>query len=588
MYSWMSSKAARWLGPVGLLMLLAPCVLMPLGSLVITSLQTGAGWSLSAYGRVLTDPTFWQELIFTWRLALLATALVAVLGLALALALFFRPWKGMGLLLRAVELMVAFPSFLIAFALIYLYGSQGAVTLLLGHLWPQASGSPSFLYGIGGILLAEVTYYTPFMVRPMLAVLALLDQSVLEAASVLGASPWRLLRRVVIPLTRSALVAGILLSFLLLQNEFGILLVLGTLATPTVPVAIYSDALINLDLPRAAVEALVMLLASLLLYALYRWLLGRSGWDWEEPGLANAARAQLGQPPGRRSGLAWLLAILASPGMVVLFFLPVVAVVLAAFAENWAGSVLPHSYTLRWFLEMDSSDWLALEHSLLLAVGVAGLSVLQGMLAALGVVRLKGAIARFFDFLLMVPSAVPSVVVGLAVLLAYHSGPFSLAGTPWMVLLAQASLTLPFSYRTVHAALLKLPAEYREAAAGLGAPPWRVFWRITLPLLAPALRAAFAVSLAFSLGELGATLVVYPPGFTTAPLQMINAIERGFYAQAAALATLLLLLTLALLLLVAALQPERFGPFYSLLRRRLRAWPSRSTVEAPTAALPPS
>jgi len=153
--------------------------------------------------------------------------------------------------------------------------------------------------------------------------------------------------------------------------------------------------------------------------------------------------------------------------------------------------------------------------------------------------------------LIMVPNSVPSVVLGLAVLLAYHTPPLDISSSWAIVVLVQTALVLPFCYRMNAAALKQEIPIFREAAASLGAPPAMVVRRVVLPLLEPAIRASVALAFAFSLGDLGATLMVYPPGFSTVPIVVIEDVERGFYYRASALALILLTLSFASLMLLA-------------------------------------
>jgi 2-aminoethylphosphonate transport system permease protein len=113
-------------------------------------------------------------------------------------------------------------------------------------------------------------FYAPFVVRPTLASFATLDMRLIEAARSLGASGWMVAFKVILPLAWPGIAAGTILCFLLTLNEFGILLVLGSAHLITLPVAIYSSATVDLDLPTAAAGAVVMLIMSLSLYALYR------------------------------------------------------------------------------------------------------------------------------------------------------------------------------------------------------------------------------------------------------------------------------------------------------------------------------
>jgi 2-aminoethylphosphonate transport system permease protein len=127
------------------------------------------------------------------------------------------------------------------------------------------------------VILAEVVFYAPFVVRPTLASFATLDMRLIEAAQSLGANGRMVALKVVLPLAWPGIAAGTILCFLLTLNEFGILLVLGSAHLITLPIAIYSAATVDLDLATAAAGSVVMLAMSLSLYALYRRVNRRAG-----------------------------------------------------------------------------------------------------------------------------------------------------------------------------------------------------------------------------------------------------------------------------------------------------------------------
>lgn len=241
-------------------------------------------------------------------------------------------------------------------------------------------------------------------------------------------------------------------------------------------------------------------------------------------------------------------------GVVVFWFfaVPVIIVAISSVSGEWLATVFPTGLTLKWFARLDASDWQAVAMSFEVSTLVAVLGTALGVWIALSVNDLEGRrLGGLLDAVIMVPNAVPSVVVGLAVLLAYHSPPLDISGSWAIVVLVQVALVLPFCYRINAAALKQEIPIYREAAAGLGAAPAMVLRRVVLPLLEPAIRASLAIAFALSLGELGATLMVYPPGFATVPIVVIGDVERGFYYLASALAFILLALSLIVLVLVA-------------------------------------
>ena len=263
-------RAAQWHLLFLAVFILGPLVVYPLVRLVLLSLTGAHGLSVHAYAAFFQNPDTSGVIGTTLWILFASAGLASLLGVGLASLLFFKPFPGARLVTRFLELFVAFPSFLVAFTLIFLYGSQGSVSIGLQRLFHLQAPPLDFLFGIGGVILAEVVFYAPFVVRPTLASFATLDMRLIEAARSLGAHGWMVAFRVILPLAWPGIAAGTILCFLLTLNEFGILLVLGSAHLITLPVAIYSSATVDLDLPTAAAGAVVMLAMSLSLYALYR------------------------------------------------------------------------------------------------------------------------------------------------------------------------------------------------------------------------------------------------------------------------------------------------------------------------------
>ncbi|WP_250535019.1 2-aminoethylphosphonate ABC transporter permease subunit [Caballeronia sp. AZ10_KS36] len=263
-------KRAQWQLFFILVFVLGPLVVYPLARLVWLSATGPHGLTFDAYTAFFGNPETRGVIGTTFGVLFASATIASLLGVALASMLFFRPFPGAKLLTRFLELFVAFPSFLVAFTLIFLYGSQGAVSIGLQRMLSLEAPPLDFLFGIGGVILAEVVFYAPFVVRPTLASYATLDMRLVEAAKSLGADGWMVATKVVLPIAWPGIAAGTILCFLLTLNEFGILLVLGSAHLITLPIAIYSAATVDLDLRAAAAGSVVMLLMSLSLYALYR------------------------------------------------------------------------------------------------------------------------------------------------------------------------------------------------------------------------------------------------------------------------------------------------------------------------------
>lgn len=252
--------------------------LYPFALLVVEAFRRPDGaYGVGAFNAILASRAFHDALFATLRIALTATAACLLLGAALALLVRFVAFPGARTLGRLVDVYLAFPSFLVALSLTFLYGNSGVVH----SLWSSAlglaaaSGARSFLYGFWGVVLAEVTYYTPFVMRPVLAALEVIDRAQLEVAGSLGERPWGVLRRVVLPELVPALIAGGSLVLLLTMNEFGIILVMGVKDVITLPMMIYGKAIDEFDYPAASVVAICNVVLSLGLYFAYRRALER-------------------------------------------------------------------------------------------------------------------------------------------------------------------------------------------------------------------------------------------------------------------------------------------------------------------------
>ncbi|MFI8199327.1 ABC transporter permease [Streptomyces sp. NPDC085942] len=239
---------------------------------------------------------------------------------------------------------------------------------------------------------------------------------------------------------------------------------------------------------------------------------------------------------------------------VPLFAVPLLVILAASFATHWSGA-FPSGPTAERYAAATSGDSLqALTTSLVTAVAASVLALALGGWAALAAASLRTRGKRLLDALFILPVAVPSVVVGLAVLVAYSQPPVLLNGTRWIVILAHTILVTAFAYQSVAAAVRRLDPVYEQAAAGLGASPARVLWRVRLPLLLPSLTSAAGLCFALSMGELSATMMLYPPDWTPLPVHIFAATDRGSLFTGAALAVVLMTTTLLVLAAVSRIR----------------------------------
>ncbi len=269
------SLGGLWVAPP--LLVLAAVFLYPLGLIARAALGEGETASLDTFRAVLGSQQFIDGLTNTIVIALCATTGCLVLGFVFSLVIAFVPFPGARVAARLIDTVIALPTFLVTLAFTFIYGSAGLLNVSLVNALRLELPPIDFLYSQWGVVLAEVTVYTPFVMRPLLAAFSTIDQAQIEVASSLGARPFRIVRQIILPAALPALVAGGSLCLLLTVNEFGIVLFIGAKDVITLPLLIYDKAIQEFDYTTACVIAVVNVALSLSLYSLYRFSIARFG-----------------------------------------------------------------------------------------------------------------------------------------------------------------------------------------------------------------------------------------------------------------------------------------------------------------------
>jgi len=256
------------------LLLLAAIFYYPL-ALILTQSLTGDGntLSLAPYAEVLSTTLFRNALLHTVTIAIGATGGCLLLSFTLAIVLAFIPFPGARLAARLIDTIIALPTFLVALAFTFIYGSAGLLNAGLMQMLNLTHPPLDFLYSPAGVILAEITVYTPFILRPLLAALSLIDPAQIEVASSLGAGTARIIRQIILPAALPALLAGGSLCLLLTVNEFGVVFFIGAKGVITLPLLVYDKAIQEFDYTTGCVCAVVNVALSLALFTLYRLLL---------------------------------------------------------------------------------------------------------------------------------------------------------------------------------------------------------------------------------------------------------------------------------------------------------------------------
>ncbi len=548
-------RAALWLLPGLFLLLFFVLPLLRVFGATGQDLLAG-GLSWEALWRAV------RPLGFTFYQAALSTLATLAVGLPAAYVFGRFDFPGKRRLRTLVSLPFILPTVVAAAGFIALLGPRGWVNLGLMNLLGLEQPPIAFLNTLGAILLAHVFYNTTIILRVVGGAWESLDTRVEQAARALGASPWRTLWEVTLPLLRPAIFSATLLVFLFDFTSFGVILLLGGPGFATLEVEIYIQALHMLNLPQAGLLSAVQLICTLAATLIYLRLEARRSVP-----LAPRLRGE-----GQRRPKSWrekLLVAGMSAVLILLVVAPLGALALRSVSRLEAdrgqrGEVqtgLTMDYYRELFVNRRGSFFYvppaeAARNSLFYALVTTGLSLGFGGLAAYALAR-RGAGARLMDVLLMLPLGTSAVTLGLGYLLTFNEPPLDVRSFPLLVPVAHSLVALPFVVRTLLPALRSIPPSLRQAAAVLGASPRRVWWEVDWPVLGRAALVSAVFAFTISMGEFGATTFLANPEYPTLPVAIFRFLSQPGatnYGQAMAMATLLLLVCAAGVLLLERFQ----------------------------------
>ncbi|GAX51563.1 iron ABC transporter permease [Streptomyces olivochromogenes] len=533
----------------------------PVAAIVARGLKTDGVWRFGRIGEVLAQSDIRHVLWFTTWQALASTALTLLIALPGAYVFARFDFRGKQVLRAVVTVPFVLPTVVVGTAFLALVGRGG----LLDQLWGVRLDTT-----VWAILLAHVFFNYAVVVRTVGGLWSQLDPRQEEAARMLGASRFAAWRKVTLPALSPAVAAAALMVFLFTFTSFGVVQILGGPTFSTLEVEIYRQTSEIFDLATAAVLTIVQFVAVGAILAVHAWTVRR-----RETALRLVAPETTARRPRGAGQWALLGGVLAS--ILVLLVLPLGVLVQRSLDA-------PGGYGFAYYKALTSADSgiflvapiAAIGNSLEYALAATAIAVVIGALAAAaltlpesrlrstGGTSMTGRLVRGFDALLMLPLGVSAVTVGFGFLIALDEPPLDLRSSWILVPLAQALVGVPFVVRTMLPVLRAVDGRLREAAAVLGASPWRVWREVDLPMVRRALLIAAGFAFAVSLGEFGATVFIARPDNPTLPVAVARLLGRAGdlnYGQAMALSTILMVVCAVALLLLERIRTDRTGEF---------------------------
>jgi iron(III) transport system permease protein len=525
---------------VGLLTI-SPVLMLAAGSFS-EGFGTFEGFTTAKYVEAYTDPELSGILldtsIFTLGSAVVATFLA--LFLAYVNTRTDIPFKSFFGIISIIPMMIPHILFSVSWVLL-LNPSNGILNRYLMGLFGLDKALFN-IYSMKGMILVEGLLDMPIAYLILAPAMSAFDVSLEESSRACGASGFRTLTRVTLPVLRPALLASVILVIVKALASFAVPSVIGT------PGRIYVLSThiyriiatgFSADYGLAAAVGMSALVASICLVYLYRYLTSESeryvtvSSRGFKPALIDLKRSKY--PLLGVIGLLSFVLILLP--VLVLFYTSLLPYVMVPDAKafslmNWKnwGEVL-----------RDPISLLSLKNSLTLGLGGATLGVILSIFVAYVIVKVRTTASGILESLTFLSFSFPGIVIGVGFMWFFIRTP--LYGTLWALLIGYIAAYLPYGVRPLSSAFVQIHSALEESSRVCGASSFTTLRRIVIPLLIPGIVSGWILMASMFLRELTLSVVLSRPGTEVLAVQILRFAEDGLWGRLSALGIIMILIS---------------------------------------------
>ncbi len=548
------SKGKTWLQIVELLFIpvffLIFFFYLPITEIIKFAFFSAKGFSFSNLFHVFTDPYTIRVLGFTFREAFvsaLVTLIIAFPG-AYIISHFKFKWKNFLVSLATVPFIL--PSILVALGFILLFGKNGMINLFLTKFL-HIHRTVNLLYSFWGIILVHAFYNFPIPLRIIGAAWEGLPKKYTYVALSLGSGKLETFFKVTLPLLMPAVISSFTLVFMFCFLSFVIILTIGGARFATIEVSIYMYYNMFFDYRTGSALAFLQALFTLGFVFLYMKT-GRFAKKGIEKREIETYENLSGSPKKLFFTVLYLLFI--TP----VIFLPLIIIFATAFTNP-----VTSGFTLSNFINLFSGKFRYITsisvvriifNSFLFALFAMLFSTVFALLISYSISKIN----KLKDFLIsvfMLPIAISPVTIAFAYILAFHNVRFIIDS--WIIIaVAHTVIAFPFALRTLYSYVEKMPKSMIFAAQSLGMNRLKTFFAVDMPFLKSSLIVSSVFTFAISLGEFGATFMLYKNRYITMPVALYRFISGRHFGIASAMGSILSLFGLFMFFIIEKCKRE--------------------------------
>ncbi len=496
-----------------------------------------AAWSLANFSRLVSGPEFRDVFWNTAWFAVGTTVIAQALGTVGAILVGRTDMPGRGFFSDLLIWPLFISHLVTAFGWFTMYGPSGYVTLAVKRV---VGVEPWNLYSIGGMAVVAGVAQAPLAYLYCIAATRAADPSLEDAARSAGASPWRILWSITLPLMRPAIVYGVIMNFVIGIEVLSIPLVLGG----PVQLETFTTYLYHRLFSQTTPDYGLVAAASFILLAIVLTLTALQGRLMRDASRFVTVRGKATRPRLFPLGRWRWLAFAAVLGYVVF----AIVIVLGGLALRSATAMLTPLVPI-WDLFTTANYQVigaypvyvrSIVNTIVVSAagGVVG-TFLITMVALVGN-RSEFPFKRQLEYVAMAPRAIPGIIAGVGIFYAMSLFPPLgwLRNTVWLLMIAYIMRYLPTGLGAVAPALAQIGAELDRSARTVGADWWRTSRSILLRLLRPAMFSCFALLFVLFLKEYVTAVFLFAPGSEVIGTTMLQFWQNGDNGPVSALATI--------------------------------------------------
>jgi iron(III) transport system permease protein len=508
-------------GVVAIVVMLLTIVGLPLWALLVKGFEDVDGHfvGLANYAAYFATPALFNSALNSFEVAVVTMLVVVPLAFLYAYALT-RTVLPLRWLFQGISLIPIFaPSLLPGIALIYLFGTQGFFKGLVG----------GEIYGMKGIVIAQIFYCFPHAVLILTTALRTADARLYEAADALGASKLRVFLTVTLPGAKYGVVSAAMVVFTMVITDFGVAKVIGgnfnVLATD-----VYKQVIGQQNFSMGAVVGMVLLAPAALAFAVDRLV------QRKQVALLTARAVPLvPKPKLGRDAFFTLFCIVVSIGILAILGMAAWGSLIKYWPYNLGLTLANYDFD-----RFDSNGWDSFYNSVYMAAGAAVFGTVLTFVGAWLTERTKGfgAMRGLVQLLAFLPMAVPGLVLGLGYIFFFNArdNPLNFLYATMAILVINAVAHFyTVGHLTATTALKQIDPEFEAVSASLKVPVWRTFLRVTVPICLPAILDIAIYLFVNAMTTVSSVIFLYSPDTKLASVAALNIEEAGTTAAAAAL-----------------------------------------------------